>query len=96
MNYKVTGGGIKLLDSYKVSKWDMLAELTAIRIQTWGSEEWKRSMTSLMREWVTHTALYNLGIARERTADVDLNAHLKWYASAAYWLLGAIVWPFIK
>jgi hypothetical protein len=96
MNFVVKPGRIKLLDSYQVSKWDFLHELDVVRLQTWGSEVWKRSMTSLMREWSTHNALYALGIARERTADVDLNAQLKWYASAAYWLFGALVWPFIK
>ena len=92
----VTPGRIKLYDSYKVSKRDMLEELTSVREQTCGSEVWKRSMRSLLAEWTCHNFAYAVGYKRERTKDVDLNYPQKWYASAAYWLLGAVVWPFIK
>lgn len=32
----------------------------------------KRSIKSLADEWIAHTRLYNLGIMRDHTADVDL------------------------
>ena len=95
MNFVVKPGRIKLLDSYRVSKWDYLWNLEKIRLQTWGSEVWKRSMASLMREWSCHNALYALGIRRDKTKDCDLNASLPWYASALYWVFGALVWPFL-
>ena len=96
MKYKVTSSGIKLYDSYKVLKRAMRCELQQVRLQTWGSEVWKRPMRSLLAEWTCHNALYAIGIAREKTNDCDLNSHLPWYADAAYRLFGALVWPFLK
>lgn len=96
MNFVVKPDRIKLLDSYQVSKWDFLHELEGVRLKTFGSDVWKRSMTSLMREWACHNAAYALGIRRDKTKDCDLNASLPWYASALYWVLGGIVWLFIK
>lgn len=96
MNFVVKPDRIKLLDSYQVSKWDFLHELEGVRLKTFGSDVWKRSMTSLMREWACHNAAYALGILRDKTKDCDLNVSLPWYASALYWVLGGIVWLFIK
>ncbi|MBQ3722547.1 MAG: hypothetical protein II851_02445 [Bacteroidales bacterium] len=78
---------------YKVSFRDVF---DAAREQAPGSEVWKRSYRSLGLEWATHNALYALGIARSRTADVDLNYPQKWYVRVAYAVVGTIVWPFIK
>lgn len=96
MKFKVTKSGIKLYDSYRVSKWDFLHELEGVRLQTWGSEVWKRSMASIMREWACHNLCYALGIARERTKDTDLDISLPWYKSALYWVLGGIAWILLK
>ena len=96
MNFVVEPDRIKLLDSYQVSRWDFLHELEEVRSQTFGSDVWKRSMTSLMREWAVHNFCYALGIRRDKTKDCDLNVSLPWYASALYWVLGGIVWLFIK
>ena len=95
-NYTVTQYNVHIPDSFEVSKHGFDAILDHLEMRYPDCEVWARKRWSLKAEWVTHSALYALGIARERTADVDLNAHLKWYASAAYWLIGAIVWPFIK
>ena len=55
-----------------------------------------RTMASLRREWATHNLLYALGIKRERTADVDLNAGQKWYVRFAYFIVGSIALIVIK
>lgn len=39
---------------------------------------WQRSVKSQIREWRAHNLLYALGIARKRTADVDLDAEPAW------------------
>lgn len=95
MKYKVYNNRIKLIDSFRVSKYDMLDELELIRLETFGSGVWKRLMRSLYFEWVAHNALYALGFARGKTKDVDLEYTPKWYISALYGILGRLAWPFI-
>lgn len=94
--YTVTQYNVHIPDSFEVSKWCFEDVLCRIRGHYPDSEVWKRSMRSLCAEWACHNALYGLGIARSRTKDVDLDYHPKWYMSALYWFLGAVVWPFIK
>lgn len=48
-----------------------------------------RSVRSLVDEWCAHNLLYHLGIARSRTADVDLD-EAKWYTEVGYFILAAI------
>lgn len=96
ISYKVTSSGVKLIDSYTVPRWRMGRELLNIRAYTPTCPLWGRSDKSIIREWCVHNALYALGIARERTKDVDLDYNPKWYMSALYWFLGAVVGPFIK
>lgn len=62
---------VKIIDSYKISKWEMSNYLDNLR-KTTISDVFKRNNTSLIFEWATHNLLYNLHIAKERTKDVDL------------------------
>ena len=55
-----------------------------------------RSIRSMSYEWSTHNALYALGIARKRTADVDINWPMKKAVEILYNIIGVIVWPFIR
>ena len=48
-----------------------------------------RSVRSLVDEWCAHNLLYHLGIARSRTADVDLD-EAKWYTEVGYFIMAAI------
>ncbi len=48
-----------------------------------------RSVRSLVDEWCAHNLLYYLGIARSRTADVDLDG-TKWYTEVGYYILAAV------
>ena len=44
--------------------------------------EWERTIESMRVEWEIHNMLYNLGIERERTQDVDLdNSEEKKYSN---------------
>ena len=96
MRYKVTENYIKLIDSYLIPKRKMDRELISIRNLHPSCPVFQRSFRSLKAEWAVHDALYALGIARERTKDCDLNIGQPWYTRAAYWLFGALAWPFIK
>ena len=95
MKYKITDSNIHLIDSYLVPKRKMDRELISIRNLHPTCPVFQRSFRSLKAEWCSHNAAYSLGIARERTKDCDLNIGQAWYVVAAYWLFGALVWPFI-
>lgn len=55
-----------------------------------------RSRFSLTMEWAAHKALFRLGLWKQRTESVDLDAPQKWWMTTAYILTGSFVWPFIK
>ena len=97
VEYTITDNNIHIVDSYKVPKARFAPELEHIRLyHPRNAVLVNRSITSLSREWATHNALYCLGIFRSHTEAVDLEYPPKWYMSAMYWVVGAIVWPFIK
>lgn len=53
------------------------------------ASEWfinKKSINNMIFEWCAHNLLYNLGICKDRTKDVDLNYHSWWY-SLGYFVL---------
>ena len=85
--YTVSENNIKIIDSYKVTKWaDMLRILTTIKKET-NSNVFNRSMDSLIEEWIAHNRLYKLHIFRSHTKDVDLNYPQKWYEKLIYRIL---------
>ena len=49
-----------------------------------------RSMRGMVREWCAHNLLYNLGIARKRTASVDLDMGEPWYRRVGYFILSVL------
>lgn len=55
-----------------------------------------RSDCSMAREWASHNLLWDLHIARERTADVDLDYPQKWYYRLGYFILGSFALLVIK
>ena len=96
-------GNIHIEDSYKISKWDFDCTLRDIHWEALrGGYESKlivfynRSYFSLKMEWTVHNALYNLGIERERTKDVDLNYPQKLWEKILYPIGGILTWLFIK
>lgn len=94
--YVVTQYNAHIPDSYEVSKRGFDGILDSLQIQYPHCEVWQRKRWSLKAEWSVRVFLYNLGIAREHTKDVDLNVPQPWYVRVAYNVIGAIVWPFIK
>lgn len=94
--YTISYGNLHIVDSYRMSKRDMLTALYQLKQRHHKTDIFKRSVKSLRREWATHNLLYALGIARERTKDVDLNHPQKWYVGLAYFFCGAVALIFIK
>lgn len=89
--YHITTSCVKIYNSFLVPKDKFESELNVIRYMNHECPIWHlRSMGSMKREWATHNLLYNLGIKRERTKDVDLNFSHRWYVNLAYWVAGTI------
>ena len=96
MQYTISPTNIQLKSSFEVRKEDFERELTAIRDLHPDCPVWNRSMRSLKREWAAHNAFHALGLIRKQTADTDLNYPQPWYIRLGYFLIGTVVWPFIK
>lgn len=91
--YQITENVLTIFDGHAVSKLAYGKELRRIRESSPASQVWRRCIFSLNMEWVFHSFLYELGIERERTKDVDLDYPCdqpEWL----YCILGLLVWPF--
>ena len=66
---------LKIVDSYKFDKSDMLPILQVIRHKIVEDDGviYSRSNESWFTEWRAHNVLYKAGIQKERTGSVDLN-----------------------
>lgn len=85
---------IHIHESYKVSKRSFKAVLATFTDAEAREVKAHRSTYSLCAEWACHNFLYRIGIARERTKDVDLDYPCdkpEWL----YIVLGTIVKLFI-
>lgn len=56
----------------------------------------KRSMRSMRHEWAVYNALYNMGLFRKHTKDVNLGASQTWYKRVAYAVAGGFAWLIIR
>ena len=66
---------IKVFDSYRADESTMEnISHKLIIYDTENPSNWNRSYVSILREWKAHNAMYNLGVARNRTKDVDLDS----------------------
>lgn len=50
----------------------------------------KRSISSMVREWISHNNAYKIGYKESQTCNLDLNYPQKWYAPIIYWFLSLI------
>lgn len=49
-----------------------------------------RTINSLCNEWIAHTRLYNIGIAKSHTRNVDMEYPISTLHSLAWTILGSI------
>lgn len=96
-NYHFSENGtvLTIKDSYLVPKKNFQGVLNSIKALHGSKPIFRRSDTSLKREWAVHNAAYALHYKREQTKDADLDIP----ADKPEWLyiaVGTIVWPFIK
>ena len=75
IDYTLSKKNIHINNSYKIKKRaDMNGIVKAIRAAALKQGfKYKRSNSSWVTEWRAHNYMYDRGIERNRTADVDLN-----------------------
>lgn len=83
---------IVIVDSFRIKNYsDMENFLSKVKAHVPEHyESGQRTTKNMIREWRVHNLLYSLGILRERTRTVDLNAPQPWYFKIGY----AVLSPF--
>ena len=82
-------------DSYKIKYSDDIEKLLDIICDTSTFTEfkiagYKRTLTSMRREWEAHNLLYKMGILRSRTRSTDLDNNESFIRKAGYAVLSFI------
>jgi len=82
---------LHIKDSYKTTA---IADIRARVIDFYdkGLLGKNRSIESYVAEWCAHNFLYEIGLFRSHTKDVDLNDDENLCLRAGYWLLYVIYW----
>ena len=75
LEFSYTKDNIHIFKSYLIDRENMDEWLDLIRrsIRSASGLVYKRSNDSWRSEWIAHNVLYNMGIQRSRTSEVDLN-----------------------
>lgn len=86
----VTYGCITIFKSHSTSNRKIITDLLKAIAEKHPDNKviQKRSIKSLADEWIAHTRLYNLGIKRDHTADVDLEYPQNKIHALAWTILG--------
>ena len=82
-------------DSYKIKYSDDIEKLLSIICDSSTFTEfkiagYKRTLTSMRREWEAHNLLYKMGILRSRTGSTDLDNNESFIRKAGYAVLSFI------
>lgn len=85
----VTDSCITILDSYTTDDRHLIRSiLEYVKSQAPNNVTKNRSMFSLCNEWIAHSLLYKLGIARSHTCNVDLEYPQSVLHTIAWAILG--------
>lgn len=87
--YIIDINNIHIENSYKITKRkEMKKILLTIQSKHPNCKVFsKRSMNSLIFEWVAHNRLYKIGYRRDKTKDVDLDIEETWCRKLIYRIL---------
>lgn len=88
----ISPNNTQIKDSYLVrSRKDMKSILRQIQMPNFSNYACdRRTIKSMVREWCSHNLLYDLGLWKDRTRDVDLNYPTKWYEDVGYFVLSLL------
>lgn len=90
-NITVTDNCITVADSYTTADRHLIQCILEYVIEQAPNNVTKnRSMFSLCNEWIAHSHLYKLGIARSHTRDVDLEYPQPVLHTIAWTILGTL------
>ena len=95
-SFSEDGRVLTIKDSCAVPKAKFQPNLNCIKALHGEEPIFERSDRSLKSEWATHNALYALGLFRSHTKDVDFNTPQMCIVTLAYYIVGSLVWLFIK
>jgi hypothetical protein len=97
MVFYISSNNIQIKDSYTLSKKEFEDTINNVK-QLYPNNLVciNRSNFSIKMEIATHNLCYNLGIARSRTKDVDINYPLSKLEKITYTVVGPLAWLFIK
>ena len=85
----LTNSCITIFDSYTTADRPLIRSiLEYVKSQTPNNVTKNRSMFSLCNEWIAHSLLYKLGIARSHTCNVDLEYPQSVIHTIAWTILG--------
>lgn len=85
----VTENCISVLDSYTTDDRTLIRSiLEYVKVQAPNNVTKNRSMFSLCNEWIAHSLLYKIGIARSHTRNVDLEYPQSVLHSIAWTIIG--------
>lgn len=77
--YKVLSNRVKIIDSYKITDRERMRDILYAIQYNHPDIRFNRNNDDLIREWVAHNRLYEWGIRRKKTKDVDLEfEECKW------------------
>lgn len=87
----VSDNCVTVFDSYKTTKRSLIKEvLSYVASKAPNNVIQHRSINSLCNEWIAHTRLYNMGIAKSHTRNVDMEYPISTLHSLAWTILGSI------
>lgn len=91
----VSKKNINIKDSYKIDNPILMESILAVLKDELEENHVespfdKRSISSMVREWISHNNAYKVGYKESRTCNLDLNYPQKWYVPIIYWFLSLI------
>lgn len=92
ITFTATNKNVHIVDSYKITKkadMNAIAKLIRAEAKKLGYT-YKRSNSSWVTEWRAHNYMYDKGMARSRTASVDLDECASRIVLASYKLMSAL------
>ena len=91
----VSKKNINIKDSYKISNPIVMESILSVLKDELEENHiespfGKRSISSMVREWISHNNAYKVRYKEKQTCNLDLNYPQKWYAPIIYWFLSLI------
>ena len=83
----ITRDSILIQDSYKLSNINKMKDILKEILTNTTEFSTKRSLKSLIREWVSHNLLYKIHFFRKHTKDVNLEKNINIILKIGYFLI---------